>query len=95
MLCHPVLHQPILTQVTLSAVLATPSKKQLEAPVGGGVAGKPKESESPGKSGRGGVEREKEISELKALVTRLTKNNQEMLALLTERVRKALHAEMV
>ena len=30
--------------------------------------------------------REKEISELKALVTRLTKNNQEMLGLLTERV---------
>ena len=64
----------------LSAVPATPPKKQLE----GGGGRPPKEPESP-------VRREKEISELKALVTRLTKNNQEMLGLLTERVRNQLN----
>ena len=60
--------------------------KQLEASPAGS---KTKEAESPPSKpgGGGGVGREKEISELKALVTRLTKNNQEMLGLLTERVR--------
>ena len=59
---------------------ATSPKKQLDAPpVNGGGGLRPKESESP-------VKREKEISELKVLVTRLTNNNQEMLGLLTERV---------
>ena len=82
-----------------TAVPATSSQKQLGAPPGGGkqkdLPGShisrevsfPGKSHSPGKSGGGGGEREKEISELKALVTRLTKNNQEMLALLTGRVR--------
>ena len=79
-----------------TAVPATPSQKQLGAPPeGGNLPGShisrevsfPGKSHSPGKSGGGGGEREKEISELKALVTRLTKNNQEMLALLTGRVR--------
>ena len=71
-----------------AAAPPTPPKKQLEAsPAGSKTKGAESPPAKPGAGGGGGGGREKEISELKALVTRLTKNNQEMLGLLTERVR--------